>query len=96
MSQENQNICIFFKYGFCKFKKSCRNKHNEEECKSKVCSSEDCSKRHPKPCFYWVKFGNCKLGVKCAYKHDKNEKIVKIIAHSKRLPSWLPQVPEIL
>jgi len=52
--------------------------HVDEECKSGNCSSEDCPKRHPKPCFYWTRYGNCKLGVKCAYKHEKSNEIQRL------------------
>ena len=72
-----ENVCVHFKYGYCKYKTKCRLNHVEEECKNKSCS-ENCDKRHPKACFYWVKFGNCKIGKNCAYKHEKNGDIEKL------------------
>ena len=68
-----ENVCNHFKYGYCKYKSKCKMNHVGEECKNESCLTEDCPKRHPKPCFYWTKFGNCKLGGKCAYKHVKSK-----------------------
>ena len=73
-----EKVCIFFKYGYCKYKSKCKMNHLEDECKNDDCSSENCMKRHPKACFYWMKFGNCKLGCHCAYKHGKSKEFEKI------------------
>ena len=32
MAQQNQNLCIFNKYGYCKFKYTCRKQHIQEKC----------------------------------------------------------------
>ena len=69
-----ENICSYYKFGFCKLQDECEKIHNAQECKNKVCSSDKCSKRHPKPCSSWEKFGKCRLGENCAYKHEKIEK----------------------
>ena len=52
----------------------CQYIHNAQECKKKDCSLDNCSKRHPKPCYFWENFGKCKLGTNCAFKHKKHEK----------------------
>ena len=67
-----ENMCHFFKFGYCKFKSKCKNKHVVERYKSQNCRISNCSERHPKGCFYWLKFGNCKLGKICAYDHESN------------------------
>ena len=73
-----ENVCIHFKYGYCKYKSNCKMNHVTEECKSESCSSENCPKRHPKSCFYWTNFGNCKLGGRCAYKHVKSKECERL------------------
>ena len=78
MASEREKICKFFKFGFCKFKSSCKNKHVLELCNDKKCNINLCEKRHPRLCKYYERFGNCKLGSICAYAHKENEsKIVE-------------------
>ena len=78
MASEKEKICKFFKFGFCKFKSSCKNKHVLELCNDKKCNIYLCEKRHPRNCKYYERFGNCKLGSICAYAHKENEsKIVE-------------------
>ena len=72
-----ETICNFFKYGYCKFKMSCKNKHVTLVCNDENCNPSKCDKRHPRLCKYVTKYGRCKLGSICAYSHDdlktKNE-----------------------
>ena len=70
-----ENICKFNKFGYCKFKSNCRNKHVEEICSEKTCNQTTCEKRHPRLCKYFVKYGDCKLGSICAYSHINNQKM---------------------
>ena len=67
-----ENVCRYNKFGFCKFKSNCKNKHIEELCEDKSCDKMNCDKRHPKPCKYFVNFGDCKLGSICAYAHNQS------------------------
>ena len=46
-----ENVCNHFKYGYCKYKSKCKMNHVGEECKNESCITEDCPKRHPKPCY---------------------------------------------
>ena len=66
---DSENVCRFFKFGFCKFKLQCRNKHVTEVCDDQKCNQKSCQKRHPRMCKYYANFGNCKLGTTCAYAH---------------------------
>ena len=72
-----ETICNFYKYGYCKFKMSCKNKHVTIVCDDEKCNQSKCEKRHPRLCKYISKYGSCKLGSICAYSHDdrnrKNE-----------------------
>ena len=69
-----ENVCRFFKYGFCKFKLRCRYKHVTKVCDDEKCNQETCQKRHPRICKYYVNFGSCKLGSNCAYAHKIQRK----------------------
>ena len=70
MAEENQNFCYFNKYGYCKFKLTCRRKHNMENCSEKSCEIRLCSLRHPKSCRYFREIGYCKFGEWCLFKHE--------------------------
>ena len=90
-----ENVCQYFKYGYCKYKTRCRMTHIEEECNDKPCS-EKCNKRHPKACFYWVKFGDCKLGRNCAYKHEKNRDMMKLELKIEELNKKINEKDDLL
>ena len=78
MTVENSPICMFYKYGYCKFKTNCKNKHVTQVCDDEKCSQTKCHKRHPRMCRFFFNFGTCKLGNLCAYKHDKNNEFEKL------------------
>ena len=44
-----QNVCRYYKFGYCKFGEKCRNLHIEEKCENKQCDITNCDKRHPRP-----------------------------------------------
>ena len=69
---------MFYKYGYCKFKTNCKNKHVTQVCDDEKCSQTKCHKRHPRMCRFFFNFGTCKLGNLCAYKHDKNNEFEKL------------------
>jgi hypothetical protein len=76
-----QNICHHNKFGFCKFKDSCRILHVKELCDNFSCDIKNCRKRHPKKCKFH-KHNKCKFKEECLFSHDKEEplenKLVKI------------------
>ena len=65
----NQNVCRYFKFGFCKFGDHCRNLHVEEKCDDKQCEISNCDKRHPRPCTFYRYYGRCKYSDYCKYEH---------------------------
>ena len=84
----NQNVCRHHKYGFCKFGKTCRTKHNDEVCEITDCEINLCDKRHPRSCKFFSEFGRCKFGDYCRYKHVEriqNERIETEIDTLKEL-----------
>ena len=61
-------ICLFNKFGYCKFGQKCRKYHINEICSEKTCDILSCNQRHPKVCNYFRNYGRCKFSP-CAYKH---------------------------
>ena len=78
MTLDNQNVCLFFKFGYCKFKSNCKNKHVTQVCDDEKCVQKKCPKRHPRNCKYDTTFGSCKLGTACAYAHGKKNENNKL------------------
>ena len=72
MATEFEIICLKNKYGYCKFGKFCKSKHENNECEKEVCEKWNCDKRHPKDCWWFSRFRRCKFS-NCAYKHGKSE-----------------------
>ena len=68
-----ENVCLFFKYGFCKYRETCRQVHYEEICDIVHCESLNCAKRHPKDCRYFSKFKRCKFGSFCLFSHEHTD-----------------------
>ena len=64
-------VCLHFKFGFCRFRETCRFIHNDDLCQDDQCDVFSCSKRHPKQCRYFKDFNRCKYGDYCSYKHEK-------------------------
>ena len=64
-------VCMFGKFGFCKFKEGCKRKHFEEICESqsKFKNIKECQKRHPKPCRRFTQGNECRFKEDCAYNH---------------------------
>ena len=82
MAHEDQNVCVFNKYGYCKFKSNCRKQHILEICSNQKCEILRCSLRHPKICRYFRDFGMCKFGEWCLFRHEL--KVNKEIEDVKR------------
>ena len=65
----NTVICLYHRYGFCKYKETCRHRHIDVVCDKHDCDHHICSKRHPRRCRYFQQFGRCKFGTYCAFLH---------------------------
>ena len=68
-----QNVCRYYKFGYCKFVDKCRNLHVEEKCENKECDITKCDKRHPRPCTFYRDYGRCKYSDYCKYEHVHQE-----------------------
>ena len=74
MAESLQNvICLYNKFGYCKYGKNCRRKHVNRICQSENCPIEKCSLRHPKKCRYFETFKYCKFNQYCSYSHCETE-----------------------
>ena len=75
-------LCLFNKFGYCKFGETCRKHHINQKCDESSCEINPCKKRHPQVCRYFQKYGRCKFSP-CAFKHEvlrnHNEKLEKDI-----------------
>ena len=69
----DETVCKHNQKGFCKFKLTCRNKHENALCLEEVtCTSKECNFRHPKACKNLNREGACRFKENCAYKHEKD------------------------
>ena len=67
-------ICLFNKFGYCKFGEKCRKYHINEICSEKTCDITSCNKRHPRACKYFKNFRRCKFSP-WAFKHETDPSI---------------------
>ena len=70
---EVETVCVFNKFGFCKYSVKCRKKHEDLKCENLSCEIFNCSKRHPKECKYYREFNRCKYNEYCRYEHKQKE-----------------------
>ena len=75
VKMENE-VCLYQKYGFCKFKESCLKRHLKDKCKdlNRCKIKKNCEKRHPKLCRRYVLDQNYSYGEDCEYLHEDKEK----------------------
>ena len=67
MQSQDSSICKYNQYGFCKYRKSCKDFHVSEVCEHTTCENNSCIKRQPK-----FNTGNgCRFKDCCAYKHTE-------------------------
>ena len=64
------SLCLFFKYGHCKFKNTCRKEHILALCEKEYCEMSNCAMRHPRICRYYRDYGYCKFSP-CSYAHKE-------------------------
>ena len=67
-AQNVRNVCLYFKFGYCKHKDCCRKQHVKEVCVNKACEISTCSLRHPKICKFYREYGQCKFNP-CLFRH---------------------------
>ena len=70
-----EEVCVYHKYGFCRYKEKCLKKHLKQECKDlNHCPDKKiCHKRNPKLCRRYAFEGSCIFEEKCDYLHKEKE-----------------------
>ena len=78
----NQNVCKYNKFGYCRYRETCRNLHIDEICEYKTYDITTCRQRHPRECRYFREYSKCKFDP-CKFKHilhiSQNADIEKIV-----------------
>ena len=80
-----KNICLYNKYGYCKFTGKCKRIHIKDLCESFDCEGSTCQSRHPKTCKYYEEFQFCKFGQYCRCSH-------KAFAQKKEQRNFIKQL----
>ena len=62
-------VCIFNKFGHCKFKNVCCYRHVNTVCDNQSCDVVNCEKGYPRVCKYYRDFGRCKFSP-CSFQHE--------------------------
>ena len=65
------HVCLYFKYGYCKYKNKCKREHMKEACEdlNHCMDQRICNKRHPRVCKIYVEDRVCRFRSDCAYHH---------------------------
>ena len=72
MNSSFHAICVYYKFGHCKYGERCRLKHVSTICEEENCQILQCEKRHQKQSRYFTQFGKCKFNSYCSYLHVTN------------------------
>ena len=69
----SQVVCLYNKFGHCKYSETCRKFHSKEICEKDDCEIKECVNRHPKSCKYFDEYRRCKFGEFCSFSHKKQK-----------------------
>ena len=86
-----QNVCKFFKFGYCKHREFCRREHVKDICEKSECDISMCSFRHPKVCKYYRDYRKCKFNP-CMFLHVEKENDPETEKLKKENESILKQI----
>ena len=64
-----EEICLYNKYGYCKYGEQCKLPHEDRTCTLTNCERRKCKFRHPKIFKYFAQKGTCKFEEKCKFLH---------------------------
>ena len=79
------DVCMFNKFGFCKWEANCKKIHLDEICLLEECESRKCNKRHPRLCKYFSERGFCKYGSNCSFDHRPPKYLRSIVTRLEAL-----------
>ena len=66
----SETLCLYNKFGHCKFRETCRHQHCNEVCEETNCEIRKCLKRHPRNVRF---FDDFKFGEYCSFFHKSLE-----------------------
>ena len=88
------NVCIYFKFGFCKFTDKCRFMHVDQVCENTSCEIKLCNLRHPRICKFFRDYNRCKFSEWCAFKHIEKNNISEV--NTKEILAKIENLSEII
>ena len=70
-------VCHFQKFGYCKFRESCKIRHFSQVCESlSRCNDvKHCPKIHPRSCKRFASKNGCRHNEECAYNHNDHKQL---------------------
>ena len=89
-----QNVCSWFKFGYCRHREYCRRQHVKDICEKIECEVSNCISRHPKICKFYRDYGKCKFNP-CMFRHVKDENSDQVEALKKENESILKKLENI-
>ena len=72
-----ENVCKYFKYGYCKYRGNCKFKHVQEICVETDCEVDQCKYRHPRECKFYREYQICRFGTMCCFRHETSPNMLK-------------------
>jgi len=93
---EAVSVCLFNKYGHCKFREKCRHKHYDEICVKVNCDISQCIQRHPKQCKYFDAYLRCKFGDFCSYLHKPSQDKTDLSNELSTIESTVMHLEDVL
>jgi hypothetical protein len=63
------NVCLHFKFGYCKHGDHCRKRHVKEKCLKEERDQRICDQSHPQECRFYHDYKRCMFGIYYFYKH---------------------------
>ena len=73
-----ENICLYNKFGHCKYQETCRRQHLREICELPLCENKSCMRRHPRACKFFENYERCKFGSFCSNNVEISEMKTKL------------------
>ena len=92
-----ENICLYNKFEYCKYKEKCKYRHIKENCERTGCEGGNCIQRHPRKCSYYHLYKQCKFNDYCSFKHENNwtETVNNVRDIDKRIEEFDEKIIEL-
>ena len=85
-----ENVCLYNKFGYCKYRETCKLRHVKELCSERDCEIDKCCRRHPRECRFYRDYNRCKFGEFCFFTHlVTQQKVVMSDVKAERIETKL-------